>query len=110
MNAPLCVLQNADDNKYSSAAASCPMLELVLTPGAVSLLNNERGFSVRDVRGISDIGKSKKKGKAGCTGAAGTQLLRMQGCIDMACQQTRKEQLSTPGSPHVMVQPMTRPP
>jgi hypothetical protein len=34
-------MQNADDNKYSSAAASCPMLELVLTGSAVSLLNNE---------------------------------------------------------------------
>jgi hypothetical protein len=66
-------LQNADDNKYSSSV-SCPMLELVLTSGAVSLLNNERGFSVRDVRGISDIGKSKKKGKGGYTGAVRSEI------------------------------------
>jgi hypothetical protein len=63
------------------------MLELVLTGSAVSLLNNERGFSVRDVRGISDIGKSKKKGKAGYTGGStlclmcGTEWVRREGYV-----------------------------
>lgn len=69
-------MQNADDNKYGRGV-SCPVLELVLTGGAVSLLNNELGFRLRDVRGIADIGKSKKKGKAGYTGeTAQANMLR----------------------------------
>eukprot|EP00775_Hariotina_reticulata_P013386 gene13386-13513_t len=63
------LVQNADDNKYGPG--TCPMLELVLTSGAVSLVNNELGFRIKDVKGIADIGKSKKKGRAGYTGQKG---------------------------------------
>lgn len=48
-----------------------------MTDGAVSLLNNELGFRVKDIRGIADIRKSKKKGKAGYTG--GSKGLRAPG-------------------------------
>lgn len=61
------MLQNADDNKYSSGVP-CPMLELVMTAGAVTVANNELGFNEQDVMSLSDIGESKKKGEAGYTG------------------------------------------
>lgn len=67
--------QNADDNEY--AATACPMLDLVLTPGSVSVLNNELGFKVKDVKGIADIGSSKKKGKAGYTGAVPCMMVQL---------------------------------
>lgn len=44
------------------------MLELVTTASAVTVANNELGFSEQDVMSLSDIGESKKKGEAGYTG------------------------------------------
>jgi hypothetical protein len=67
--------QNADDNEY--AATACPMLDLVLTRGSVSLLSNELGFKVKDVKSIADIGRSKKKGKAGYTGMVPCMMVQL---------------------------------
>eukprot|EP00878_Enallax_costatus_P012106 GHUV01012639.1.p1 GENE.GHUV01012639.1~~GHUV01012639.1.p1 ORF type:complete len:977 (+),score=346.52 GHUV01012639.1:3040-5970(+) len=64
------LVQNADDNNYSPDVP-CPMLELVTTAGAVTVANNEVGFSDQDVLSLSDIGESKKKGEAGYTGQKG---------------------------------------
>ena len=44
------------------------MLELVVTPSAINLINNELGFLEEDVRGICDVSDSKKEGKEGYTG------------------------------------------
>ena len=52
------LLQNCDDNEYPAGVT--PMLFLQVTEEAVTLLNNECGFTEKDVRSICDIGASTK--------------------------------------------------
>jgi hypothetical protein len=52
------LLQNSDDNKY--ADGTIPTLKLLVSKDAVCLLNNELGFTAKDVRAICDLGASTK--------------------------------------------------
>jgi len=52
------LVQNADDNSYPSNVK--PSLEFRLTKDRICVLNNERGFSEKDIRALCDIGKSTK--------------------------------------------------
>lgn len=58
------LIQNADDNTYSEetpAAVICvPALKFLVNREAIVVLNNEVGFSERNVRAICDVGKSTK--------------------------------------------------
>ncbi|XP_078467254.1 LOW QUALITY PROTEIN: uncharacterized protein LOC144730360 [Lampetra planeri] len=67
------LVQNADDNSYPSGPdAQPPSLLFVVENDRVTLLNNEVGFSERNVRYICDIGKSTKgKHKYGYIGQKG---------------------------------------
>ena len=52
------LLQNCDDNSY--AESTIPTIKLGVTPEAIFLLNNELGFTDKDVRSICDLGASTK--------------------------------------------------
>ncbi|CDR96128.1 hypothetical protein, conserved [Babesia bigemina] len=53
------LLQNADDNDYD---VESPEIAFLLDQGGIVVINNERGFSEKDVRSICDIGASSKIG------------------------------------------------
>lgn len=67
------LLQNADDNSYSSAVV--PSLTLIAMPDSLVLVNNETGFEEAQVRAVCDAAKSTKKDrkhfKEGMTGEKG---------------------------------------
>ena len=61
------LIQNADDNDYpphlsvgTSSAEAVPTLKFILTPECVVVLNNEAGFTEKNIRAICDVGKSTK--------------------------------------------------
>ena len=59
------LIQNADDNSYHkllllATAETVPALKFVVGSSSVSVLNNELGFSEKNVRAICDVGKSTK--------------------------------------------------
>eukprot|EP01083_Nonionella_stella_P211429 764498_1 len=64
------LVQNADDNTYPTDI--CPTLRFHVTSRAITLENNERGFSEKDIRALCDVGKSTKpKHAAGYIGQKG---------------------------------------
>lgn len=59
------LIQNADDNSYhksllSDSSESVPALKFIIGTASVSVLNNEVGFSEKNVRAICDVGRSTK--------------------------------------------------
>ena len=59
------LIQNGDDNSYhpsllSETSEEVPALKFVVEASCVSVLNNEVGFSEKNVRAICDVGKSTK--------------------------------------------------
>ena len=58
------LIQNADDNSYHesllSASEGVPALKFIVGPSSVSVLNNEVGFTEKNVRAICDVGRSTK--------------------------------------------------
>lgn len=53
-------VQNADDNMYPENVE--PALIFILQSTGVVVLNNEQGFSARNIRALCDVGNSTKKG------------------------------------------------
>jgi hypothetical protein len=63
-------VQNADDNNYPDNVE--PTLAFILQDSGIAILNNERGFSAKNMRALCDIGNSTKKGSsAGYIGKKG---------------------------------------
>ena len=58
------LVQNADDNSYPphlrSDPNTVPSLKFILTSKCITVLNNEVGFSEKNVRAICDVGRSTK--------------------------------------------------
>ncbi|RWR75853.1 DUF3883 domain-containing protein [Cinnamomum micranthum f. kanehirae] len=54
------LVQNADDNMYPENVE--PALVFILQSTGVVVLNNEQGFSARNIRALCDVGNSTKKG------------------------------------------------
>lgn len=59
------LIQNADDNSYHksllmSSSEDVPALKFIVGPSSVVVLNNELGFSEKNVRAICDVGRSTK--------------------------------------------------
>ena len=61
------LIQNADDNDYHPSVLRCrdphgevPSLKFVISKEAIIVLNNEVGFSEKNIRAICDVGKSTK--------------------------------------------------
>jgi hypothetical protein len=59
------LIQNADDNSYDVSVLSAgpvrvPALMFIIGASSVTVLNNEVGFSERNVRAICDVGRSTK--------------------------------------------------
>ncbi|KAK3187916.1 hypothetical protein Dsin_027477 [Dipteronia sinensis] len=54
------LVQNADDNMYPENAE--PTLIFILQESGITILNNELGFSARNIRALCDVGNSTKKG------------------------------------------------
>ena len=61
------LIQNADDNDYHPSILSCqdlqgevPSLKFIISGKAIVVLNNEVGFSEKNIRAICDVGKSTK--------------------------------------------------
>ena len=59
------LIQNADDNSYnesllSTGPVSVPALKFIIGPSSVTVLNNEVGFSERNIHAICDVGRSTK--------------------------------------------------
>ena len=59
------LIQNADDNSYhesllSALSESVPALKFIVGTSSVFVLNNEVGFSEKNVRAICDVGRSTK--------------------------------------------------
>jgi hypothetical protein len=54
----LALLQNADDNRYPPG--TLPLLEFILGPGSITVLNNEQGFREEDMAAICSINQSTK--------------------------------------------------
>ncbi|KAF8016189.1 hypothetical protein BT93_H1641 [Corymbia citriodora subsp. variegata] len=63
------LVQNADDNTYVENVE--PALVFILQESGIIILNNERGFSDKDIRALCDVGNSTKKGSAGYIGKKG---------------------------------------
>lgn len=63
------LIQNADDNEY--AEGTVPQLTFKLTIGRLILLNNEIGFSERNVQALCSVGDSSKAKKSGYIGEKG---------------------------------------
>lgn len=63
------LIQNADDNEYGKGVV--PKLTFKLATGRLVLLNNEIGFSERNVQALCDVGKSSKANKSGYIGEKG---------------------------------------
>ena len=53
------LIQNADDNCYPSKGVT-PSLVFIISETAITVLNNEVGFSEKNIRAICDVGKSTK--------------------------------------------------
>ena len=65
------LVQNADDNMYSSNQL-VPTLKFVLSKDCITVLNNETGFLENNIRAICDVGKSTKdKNRSGYIGQKG---------------------------------------
>ena len=60
------LVQNADDNSYpvlasgSTPSSFVPSLKFMLSKSCIVVLNNELGFSERNIRAICDVGRSTK--------------------------------------------------
>ena len=55
------LIQNADDNDYSSLnLVEVPFLKFIITSACITVLNNESGFYEKNIRAICDVGKSTK--------------------------------------------------
>ncbi|TXC00522.1 hypothetical protein FocTR4_00008130 [Fusarium oxysporum f. sp. cubense] len=67
------LLQNADDNNYSTALSSGqdPYVSFEVRPDKVSIECNENGFTHENLKAICAIGKSSKVGAAGYIGEKG---------------------------------------
>ncbi|KAF4452438.1 hypothetical protein F53441_4718 [Fusarium austroafricanum] len=67
------LLQNADDNNYSSALSNGqdPYVFFEVRPNRVSIECNENGFTHENLKAICAIGKSSKVGAAGYIGEKG---------------------------------------
>ena len=63
------LIQNADDNDY--AAGIVPQITIKLKPEQLVLVNNEMGFTERNVRAICRVGDSSKDKKFGYIGEKG---------------------------------------
>jgi hypothetical protein len=63
------LIQNADDNDYARGVV--PQLTFNLTPHRLVLLNNEIGFSERNVQALCSVGDSSKAKKSGYIGEKG---------------------------------------
>ncbi|KAH7657894.1 ATPase domain of HSP90 chaperone/DNA topoisomerase II/histidine kinase protein [Dioscorea alata] len=57
------LVQNADDNSYPALVE--PTLVFILQDTGVIVLNNEQGFSDKNIRALCDVGSSTKKGSNG---------------------------------------------
>jgi hypothetical protein len=63
-------VQNADDNIYPENIE--PTLTFILQESGIVVLNNEQGFSAKNIRALCDVGNSTKKGSnAGYIGQKG---------------------------------------
>jgi len=63
-------VQNADDNAYPAHVE--PTLAFILQSNGVVVLNNELGFTAKNIRALCDVGNSTKKGSnAGYIGQKG---------------------------------------
>ncbi|CUV06123.1 unnamed protein product [Cryptosporidium hominis] len=65
------LIQNADDNQYCSCIGKIPSITFVFHKNGVLVINNEVGFTERDISSICDIGNSSKvsnEKKIGCFG------------------------------------------
>ncbi|KAL9261443.1 NO VEIN-like protein [Drosera capensis] len=63
------LVQNADDNLYPREAE--PTLMFILQDTSIVILNNEQGFTAKNIRALCDVGSSTKKGSAGYIGQKG---------------------------------------
>ncbi|TXG72616.1 hypothetical protein EZV62_001195 [Acer yangbiense] len=64
------LVQNADDNMYPENVE--PTLTFILQESGITVLNNELGFSARNIKALCDVGNSTKKGSgAGYIGQKG---------------------------------------
>ncbi|WCJ33174.1 Histidine kinase- DNA gyrase B- and HSP90-like ATPase family protein [Euphorbia peplus] len=54
------LVQNADDNIYPDSVE--PTLTFILQESRIAVLNNEQGFSEKNIRALCDVGNSTKKG------------------------------------------------
>ncbi|XP_022924460.1 uncharacterized protein LOC111431955 isoform X2 [Cucurbita moschata] len=64
------LVQNADDNIYPSSVE--PTLAFIFEESGIVVLNNEEGFSAKNIRALCDVGSSTKKGSnAGYIGKKG---------------------------------------
>ncbi|GER41663.1 histidine kinase [Striga asiatica] len=64
------LVQNADDNIYPKNVE--PTLTFILREEGIIVLNNEEGFSAKNIRALCDVGNSTKKGhSAGYIGKKG---------------------------------------
>lgn len=61
------LIQNADDNDYhphilsgKGSNGEVPSLKFVVSSHTITVLNNEMGFSEKNIRAICDVGKSTK--------------------------------------------------
>lgn len=63
-------VQNADDNIYPQSVE--PTLAFIFEESGIVVLNNEEGFSAKNIRALCDVGNSTKKGSnAGYIGKKG---------------------------------------
>ena len=59
------LIQNADDNHYEkslllASAVEVPAIKFIISSSSVTVLNNEVGFSEKNIRAICDVGSSTK--------------------------------------------------
>lgn len=83
-------VQNADDNIYPENVE--PTLIFILQETGIIVLNNERGFSSKNIRALCDVGNSTKKGSGtGYIGQKGIgfksvfRVCPMYRLTDLAC-------------------------
>ncbi|XP_053402751.1 uncharacterized protein LOC123550539 [Mercenaria mercenaria] len=71
------LVQNADDNSYhdsllNNTTDECPSVKFVIEHDGIYVLNNELGFTEKDIRALCDVGRSTKgKHKFGYIGQKG---------------------------------------
>ncbi|KAL4234329.1 hypothetical protein ACF0H5_005980 [Mactra antiquata] len=71
------LIQNADDNSYhddllSNRTDDCPAVKFIMEDDGIRVLNNELGFSEKDIKALCDVGRSTKgKHKFGYIGQKG---------------------------------------